>query len=108
MTMHETVRLNVDPNHEHVHWVPPARPRFAIGERVRYVSEPGLAGKITDRCWMVALAPPSGRVSDTIRAGLTSGGPDGLVVQVTHVPEGQERYLGWELAARPSDLEHLD
>ncbi|QWY79535.1 hypothetical protein SEA_BOYNAMEDSUE_74 [Gordonia phage BoyNamedSue] len=98
MTMHETVRLNVDPNHEHVHWAPPARPRFAIGERVRYVREDGFAGKITGRCWM----------SDSIKAGLTLDMPDGLVVKVTHVPDGQERYLGWELAARPSDLEHLD
>lgn len=92
--MHETVRLNVDPNHEHVHWAPPARPRFAIGERVRCLN--GFAGKITDRCWM----------SET--KGLPLGEPDGLVVKVTHVPEGQERYLGWELAARPTHLEHLD
>ena len=93
--MHETVRLNVDPNHEHVHWAPPARPRFAIGERVRYLREDGFAGRITDRCWMPDSNP--WRLA-----------PDGVVVKVTHVPEGQERYLGWELAARPTDLEHLD
>ena len=34
--------------------------------------------------------------------------PDGVDVQVTHAPEGEEKFLGWELAARPADLEHID
>ena len=73
---------------------------FNVGDRVRYVPE-GFAGKITDRCWM----------PNTIQASPWSflhAEPDGVVVKVTHTPDGEERYLGWEFATRPTDLEHLD
>ncbi|WAB10613.1 hypothetical protein SEA_ECLIPTUS_48 [Gordonia phage Ecliptus] len=70
-------------------------PSFKVGDRVRYVPEDGFAGKIVDRCWMSGTNP--WRLA-----------PDGVVVKTTHVPEGEERYLGWEFATRPADLEHID
>jgi len=96
---HETVRLGVGPNHEHVHFVPPRH--FSIGDRVisvRNVSE------ILEDTYVTGNA---GRIVDLRSEFATEAGIH-IEVELTHTNGHPHHNVGDLMLFAAAELEHLD